>query len=90
MPKQCELCNAAKACLKRPKTLQHICQTCFFHVFETEIHNTIIDHQLFARGETVAIAASGGKGSSSTVFYGRIDGRMSRFDRVGTCNEVIE
>ena len=31
-------------------------------MFETEIHNTIIDNALFKRGDKVAIAASGGKG----------------------------
>ena len=48
--------------IKRPKTGQQICQKCFFYVFETEIHNTIVDNKLFKRGERVAIGASGGKG----------------------------
>lgn len=32
-------------------------------MFETEVHNTIMDNQLFKRGDKVAIAASGGKGN---------------------------
>ncbi|ORX47982.1 cytoplasmic tRNA 2-thiolation protein 1 [Hesseltinella vesiculosa] len=64
MPKLCVICNQNKAVLKRPKTGQQICQECFYYVFETEIHNTIMDAKLFKRGERVAIGASGGKDST--------------------------
>ncbi|KAI7900563.1 cytoplasmic tRNA 2-thiolation protein 1 [Cokeromyces recurvatus] len=64
MVKLCVLCNKRKAFLKRPKTGQQICQECFFYVFETEIHHTIQDTNLFQRGERVAIGASGGKDST--------------------------
>ncbi|CCE61657.1 hypothetical protein TPHA_0A05830 [Tetrapisispora phaffii CBS 4417] len=60
----CELCHSRKAIIKRPKNLQKICKLCFFHVFETEIHNTIVDNKLFYRGEKVAVGASGGKDST--------------------------
>jgi cytoplasmic tRNA 2-thiolation protein 1 len=73
--KICELCNDRRACIKRPKTLQLVCQDCFFLVFETEVHRTIVDNQLFTRGETVAIAASGGKGNRtrSRIFTDYLD-----------------
>lgn len=82
----CALCpadNPARAILRRPKTLQPVCKQCFFDVFETEIHNTIMGFgqaegssadgkgkrkELFRRGEKVAIGASGGKGESSSRF----------------------
>ncbi|KAI8882622.1 cytoplasmic tRNA 2-thiolation protein 1 [Backusella circina FSU 941] len=64
MVKLCVLCSKNRAVLKRPKTGQQICQSCFFYVFETEIHHTIIDTKLFERGERVAIGASGGKDST--------------------------
>lgn len=64
MPKLCCLCNANRAVLKRPKTGQQICKTCFYEVFETEIHHTIVDNKLFNRGDRVAIGASGGKDST--------------------------
>ncbi|KAK9241455.1 hypothetical protein V1525DRAFT_393188 [Lipomyces kononenkoae] len=60
----CELCHARKPSLRRPKTGQKICQPCFFHVFETEIHNTVTSANLFFPGERVAIGASGGKDST--------------------------
>lgn len=60
----CELCHGRKAVMKRPKNLQRLCKECFYKVFETEIHNTIIDAKLFYKGETVAIGASGGKDST--------------------------
>ncbi|OAD66101.1 hypothetical protein PHYBLDRAFT_119512 [Phycomyces blakesleeanus NRRL 1555(-)] len=62
--KLCILCAKQRAVLKRPKTGQQICQACFYHVFETEIHHTIVDAKLFRRGERVAIGASGGKDST--------------------------
>ncbi|RUP44516.1 hypothetical protein BC936DRAFT_149354 [Jimgerdemannia flammicorona] len=64
MVKLCGICENERAILKRPKTAQQICKTCFYHVFETEIHHTIIDNNLFKRGDRVAIAASGGKDST--------------------------
>ncbi|KAI9331456.1 hypothetical protein DFJ73DRAFT_857288 [Zopfochytrium polystomum] len=63
-PRLCVLCNAERAVIKRPKTGQQICRACFFLVFETEIHNTIVDNKLFSRGDRIAIAASGGKDST--------------------------
>jgi cytoplasmic tRNA 2-thiolation protein 1 len=61
-PHPCGLCKKARAILKRPKTGQQICLECFYYVFETEVHNTIMQSKLFTRGEKVAIGASGGKG----------------------------
>lgn len=65
MVKLCVICDKERAILKRPKTAQQICKSCFYHVFETEIHHTIVDNKLFKRGDRVAIAASGGKGKWS-------------------------
>lgn len=62
--RSCELCLVRKPQMKRPKTSQKICRECFFHVFETEIHNTIVTNKLFERGDKVAIGASGGKDST--------------------------
>lgn len=64
----CELCHSRKALIKRPKNLQKICKLCFFHVFETEIHNTIISNNLFEYGEKVAVGASGGKDSTVLAY----------------------
>lgn len=62
--KTCCVCREQKAQLKRPKTGELICKSCFFNVFETEIHETIVNSNLFKRGEKVVIAASGGKDST--------------------------
>ena len=64
-PQTCALCQKAKAMLKRPKTGQQICRDCFFYVFETEVHNTITQANLFKPGDRVAMGASGGKGVSA-------------------------
>lgn len=60
----CELCHTARPVLKRPKTGQKLCKSCFYYVFETEIHNTVTESNLFYPGERVAIGASGGKDST--------------------------
>ncbi|CAD6577478.1 MAG: nucleotidyltransferase [Cyphobasidiales sp. Tagirdzhanova-0007] len=63
----CALCDPhtpRRAILRRPKTAQAVCRECFFLVFETEIHNTIIRAKLFTKGQKVGIAASGGKDST--------------------------
>ncbi|KAJ9125313.1 nucleotidyltransferase [Naganishia vaughanmartiniae] len=64
-PRLCSLCGTAKAIIKRPKTGSQVCKDCFFEVFETEVHNTIIENGgIFKRGDKVAIGASGGKDST--------------------------
>ena len=30
-----------------------VCKTCFYHVFEEEIHETIVREKMFSRGEKV-------------------------------------
>ncbi|KWU43958.1 hypothetical protein RHOSPDRAFT_18780 [Rhodotorula sp. JG-1b] len=78
----CQLCPPEapnRAILRRPKTLQPVCKDCFFLVFETEIHHTIMGYgqaeqlpekakHLFKRGERVAIGASGGKDSTVLAY----------------------
>ncbi|OMJ26597.1 Cytoplasmic tRNA 2-thiolation protein 1 [Smittium culicis] len=64
MAKLCEICNLNKSIIKRPKTKQSICKSCFFMVFEEEVHKTITENNLFKRGDRVAIGASGGKDST--------------------------
>jgi len=64
MVRLCSICNEARAALRRPKTGEQICRECFFHVFEDEVHRSIVDNQLFKPGENVCIAASGGKGNA--------------------------
>lgn len=64
----CELCHARKAIVKRPKNLQKICKLCFYNVFETEIHHTIVNNGLFHRGERIAVGASGGKDSTVLAY----------------------
>ncbi|PSS36871.1 hypothetical protein PHLCEN_2v1299 [Hermanssonia centrifuga] len=67
-PRNCALCNTARAILKRPKTGQQICKECFFYVFEMEVHNTITEARLFNPGDKVAIGASGGKDSTVLAY----------------------
>ena len=65
--KICETCNVNKAFILRPKTRKAICKTCFYTVFEEEIHFTIITNKLFVPGDKVAIGASGGKDSTVLI-----------------------
>ncbi|XP_015893480.3 cytoplasmic tRNA 2-thiolation protein 1 [Ziziphus jujuba] len=67
-PRQCCVCNQRRAALKRPKTLEQICRECFYRVFEEEIHQVIVENQLFKPGERIAIGASGGKDSTVLAY----------------------
>jgi cytoplasmic tRNA 2-thiolation protein 1 len=62
--KNCEVCRNERAVLKRAKTLEKLCKNCFYAAFELEVHETIIDNNLFKKGDRVAIGASGGKDST--------------------------
>lgn len=59
----CDECGASRAVLKRPTNGVQLCKECFFALFESEIHATIVNNALFTPGQRVAIAASGGKGA---------------------------
>ncbi|PON33010.1 2-thiocytidine tRNA biosynthesis protein [Parasponia andersonii] len=67
-PRLCCVCNHRRPALKRPKTLDQICRECFYEVFEEEIHQVIVENQLFKPGERVAIGASGGKDSTVLAY----------------------
>ncbi|KAH9991428.1 hypothetical protein BJV77DRAFT_1116749 [Russula vinacea] len=58
-PKSCALCQNAKAILRR----------CFFRVFETEVHNTITEAQLFKPGDRVPSERLEGKVYSTVLAY---------------------
>lgn len=64
MPVPCRAGCGKNAMLKRPKTGDALCKECFFWAFETEIHFTITKGELFKKGDSVAVAASGGKDST--------------------------
>nr|CAD7462770.1 unnamed protein product [Timema tahoe] len=68
MPVQCSARCGRNAVLKRPKTGDALCKDCFFWAFETEIHKTIVGGGLFKRGDSVAVAASGGKDSTVLAY----------------------
>ncbi|XP_065826098.1 cytoplasmic tRNA 2-thiolation protein 1-like isoform X2 [Oscarella lobularis] len=67
MPLKCALCER-NATLKRPKTGEALCKECFFVAFESEVHDTIRKEINFRRGESVAVAASGGKDSTVLAY----------------------
>ncbi|CAN6539141.1 unnamed protein product [Malus baccata var. baccata] len=58
--RQCCICHERRAALKRPKTLEQ--------VFEEEIHQVIVENQLFKPGERIALGASGGKDSTVLAY----------------------
>lgn len=68
MPSLCDICRIGRPVMRRPKNKQSLCKTCFFKVFEDEIHETIITSELFNEGDYVAIGASGGKDSTVLAY----------------------
>lgn len=62
--KLCAHCGCNPAKIQRAKTPEKLCIECFITIFELEIHQTILDSELFQPGQRVAIGASGGKDST--------------------------
>ncbi|CAI5447416.1 unnamed protein product [Caenorhabditis angaria] len=68
-PPQCqepECSSPAK--VKMAKNGAQLCGPCFTRRFEDDVHQTIVENQLFKRGERVAIGASGGKDSTVLAY----------------------
>jgi cytoplasmic tRNA 2-thiolation protein 1 len=63
-PTPCSTCASARAVLRRVRSGAHLCKACFFAAFEADVLDTITRYRLFARGERVAVAVSGGKDST--------------------------
>lgn len=78
MPAVCEICDAKRAAVIRPKNGQKICKDCFISIFEEETHQTIVSSGLFQHGERIAIGASGGK--DSTVLASVLKTLNERYD----------
>ncbi len=78
MPSLCAECKVNRALILRPKNQVKLCKVCFLETFENEIHQTITSNSLFARGERVAIGASGGK--DSTVLASVLKTLNERYD----------
>lgn len=65
---ECKVCKINKAIVKRSKDGSKLCKTCFLDVFESEVHHTIINNNLFAKGERIAVGVSGGKDSTVLAY----------------------
>ncbi|VDN05398.1 unnamed protein product [Thelazia callipaeda] len=62
----CWQCNEV-ASVKRSRNGAAECVTCFTDAFETEVYNVITTHNLFKKGQKVAVGASGGKDSTVLI-----------------------
>lgn len=60
----CSSCHAARAALRRPRSRQALCGSCFCAAFEAEVLHTVIAGRLLPPGAVVAVGASGGKDST--------------------------
>lgn len=68
MAPKCDKCQETYPVMKRPKNGDSLCKSCFFQIFEDEIHETIVKCRLFERDDIVAIGASGGKDSTVLAY----------------------
>ncbi|EEQ82136.1 hypothetical protein NCER_101213 [Vairimorpha ceranae BRL01] len=64
----CEICKIHKAIILRSKDRTKVCKECFYMLFENDIHNTITESSMFAKGSTVGIGISGGKDSTVLAY----------------------
>lgn len=77
-----------RALLRRPKTLQPVCKECFFEVFETEIHFTILGYGAgeiakAARRGTGEVVPGGAEAGESKVGRGKEIASDARLFRRG-------
>lgn len=61
---QCASCHKARAALRRPRSGQALCGSCFCAAFEAEVLHTVVAGRLLPPGAVVAVGASGGKDST--------------------------
>lgn len=64
----CEHCKIQKAVILRPKNKMKVCKECFYDLFEDEIHQLIINTNMFERGSKVGVGISGGKDSTVLAY----------------------
>eukprot|EP00920_Eleutheroschizon_duboscqi_P001333 GHVT01002992.1.p1 GENE.GHVT01002992.1~~GHVT01002992.1.p1 ORF type:complete len:451 (-),score=92.70 GHVT01002992.1:140-1492(-) len=60
----CAACQSHRPAIRRSATGAGLCRECFLFAFEEEVHGTILRHRLFAKGDRVCVAVSGGKDST--------------------------
>ncbi|TGZ57120.1 hypothetical protein CRM22_010012 [Opisthorchis felineus] len=66
-PLLCARCGE-KGYIKRPKTGDVLCKSCFSRCFEDEVHWVIKNANLISPGDKIAIGASGGKDSTVLAY----------------------
>ncbi|GAB1291990.1 Cytoplasmic tRNA 2-thiolation protein 1 [Apodemus speciosus] len=60
----CFSCHKTRAALRRPRSGQALCGSCFCAAFEAEVLHTVLAGHLLPQGAVVAVGASGGKDST--------------------------
>lgn len=60
----CFSCHKTRAALRRPRSGQALCGSCFCAAFEAEVLHTVVAGHLLPPGAVVAVGASGGKDST--------------------------
>ena len=63
----CQYCCASPAQLKRAKNGYKCCKPCFYENFENEVYDTMVNENLFNKGDKIILAISGGKDSTVLV-----------------------
>lgn len=62
MSLKCDSCGVKSPQIRRGITGESLCKSCFIEAFENEVHSVIMRHNVFQRGDRVAVGVSGGKG----------------------------
>ncbi|KAF9764216.1 Cytoplasmic tRNA 2-thiolation protein 1 [Nosema granulosis] len=64
----CENCHRGRAIVLRSENRKRVCKDCFFLLFEEDVHRTIVDTNMFLRGQTIGVGISGGKDSTVLAY----------------------
>eukprot|EP00796_Vickermania_ingenoplastis_P006701 gene6701-4799_t len=65
-PPSCGRCDH-RAEVRRPRSGEILCKSCFFQQVEGDVHQTIVRESMFRPGQVVAVGASGGKDSTVLI-----------------------
>lgn len=64
----CQNCFTGRAIVLRSKSRDKVCKECFFLLFEEDVHRTIVDTNMFTKGQTIGVGISGGKDSTVLAY----------------------
>jgi uncharacterized protein (TIGR00269 family) len=77
---RCRICGAATEILRLTEFNLKVCRPCYIRFFERRVRRAIEKHRMFAEGDRVVLALSGGKDSAALLYTLRRLGVVMGFE----------